>query len=225
MTRWFSNQHAHFRIYSSISMRGKFITLEGPEGAGKSTQQAFVRDWLQNRGIPVELSREPGGTPLGEEIRALLLGHRQDAMHPDTELLLMFAARAEHLRRRILPALESGRWVVCDRFTDATYAYQGGGRGIPFERIAALESWTQGGLRPDLTLVLDVPPHIGMTRVGQRGAKDRFETEPDAFFRAVRRAYLSLAAAHPERCRVIDAAPTPAEVQARIAAVLEPLTA
>lgn len=209
---------------SNPPSRGRFITLEGPEGAGKSTQLAFVRDWLSARGIEVEITREPGGTPLGEEIRDLLLAHREGAMHPDTELLLLFAARAEHLRRRILPSLEAGRWVVCDRFTDATYAYQGGGRGIPATRIRALEDWTLGDLRPQLTLLLDVAPEIGMGRVAKRGPKDRFEAEPDAFFRAVRGTYLDLAAHGPDRYRVIDAGATLAEVQARIAAILEGFT-
>ena len=200
-------------------MTPRFVTLEGPEGGGKSTNQAFVRDWLQERHCQVLTTREPGGTPVGESIRALLLDP-DGGMAADTELLLMFAARAEHLAARILPALQAGQWVVCDRFTDATYAYQGGGRGIPAARIAALESWVQGDRRPDLTLVLDVPGDIGDQRVAARGARDRFEQERAEFFTRVRRCYLDLAAQAPERYAVIDAsAPLPV-VQQRIAAVL-----
>ena len=201
-------------------MTPRFITLEGPEGGGKSTNQAFVRDWLQQRGAEVVTTREPGGTPLGEAIRSLLLDPDGD-MASDTELLLMFASRAEHLAARILPALQAGQWVVCDRFTDATYAYQGGGRGIPATRIAALEDWVQGELRPDLTLVLDVPGEIGEQRVAQRGARDRFEQERAEFFARVRRSYLDLAAQAPERYRVIDAGAPLTQVQQDIAAALE----
>jgi dTMP kinase len=201
-------------------MTPRFITLEGPEGGGKSTNQAFVRDWLQQRGCQVVTTREPGGTPLGESIRGLLLDP-DGGMASDTELLLMFASRAEHLAARILPALQDGQWVVCDRFTDATYAYQGGGRGIPDARIAALETWVQGELRPDLTLVLDVPGAIGDQRVAQRGARDRFEQERAEFFDRVRRSYLDLAKRAPERYRVIDAGTPLAQVQQDIAKVLE----
>jgi len=201
-------------------MTPRFITLEGPEGGGKSTNQAFVRDWLQQRGCQVLTTREPGGTPIGESIRGLLLDP-DGGMAADTELLLMFAARAEHLATRILPALQSDQWVVCDRFTDATYAYQGGGRGIPGARIAALETWVQGDRRPDLTLVLDVPGEVGDQRVAARGARDRFEQERAEFFARVRRRYLDLAGRAPERYRVIDAgAPLP-RVQQDIAHVLE----
>jgi dTMP kinase len=201
-------------------MTPRFITLEGPEGGGKSTNQGFVRDWLRQRACQVLTTREPGGTPLGESIRGLLLDP-DGGMAADTELLLMFASRAEHLAARILPALQSGQWVVCDRFTDATYAYQGGGRGIPNARIAALETWVQGDLRPDLTLVLDVPGEIGDQRVAERGARDRFEQERAEFFARVRQSYLDLARLAPERYYVIDAGAPLAQVQQDIARVLE----
>ncbi len=184
-------------------MRGRFITLEGIEGAGKSTLIPAIAAFLEARGISVETTREPGGTPLGEEVRRLLLAHR--AMGGDAELLLMFAARAEHLQKRILPALEEGRWVVSDRFTEASYAYQGGGRGIPWERIEALEDWVQGDFRPDLTLLLDVPVPLGLSRARARSEPDRFEREKVAFFERVREAYLELARRFPERIRIIDA--------------------
>jgi len=196
---------------------GVFITLEGGEGAGKSTQLAVLCEWLCARGVPLIQTREPGGTALGEQLRSLLLSERMDS---DTELLLMFAARAEHLQQVIRPALAQGTWVVCDRFTDATYAYQGGGRGIADARIAVLETWVQGDLQPDLTLLLDVPVAQGLQRIQQRAALDRFEQEQQAFFEAVRGAYLARAASAPARYRVIDASGTVAEVSARLRAVL-----
>ncbi len=186
-------------------MKGRFITIEGIEGVGKTTNLEFIRHTLEAAGKPVVVTREPGGTPLGEEIRSLVLGHRDDGMASDTELLLMFAARAEHLARVIRPALEAGQWVLSDRFTDATYAYQGGGRGIIKGRISVLEQWVQGDLQPDLTLLLDLPVTLGLTRAGRRSAPDRFESEQTAFFERVRQAYLALAAQHPGRYRVIDA--------------------
>jgi dTMP kinase len=200
---------------------GKFITLEGIEGAGKTTQLHFIRQLLEARGQPVVTTREPGGTALGEEIRELLLDHRHTGMTADSELLLMFAARAEHLVRHIKPALESGAWVLCDRFTDATYAYQGGGRGVAWERIAALETWVQGPLRPDLTLILDLPVEAGLRRAGSRSEPDRFERETKAFFEAVRAAYLRIARQEPERVQIIDAAPAPARVSARVEQLLQ----
>jgi len=203
-------------------MRGRFVTVEGGEGVGKSSNLAFVCGLLEAAGIEVVQTREPGGTPLAEEIRQLLLDHRNDGMAVDCELLLMFAARAEHIARVIEPALAAGRWVLCDRFTDATYAYQGGGRGIDRERIARLEAFVQGGLRPDLTLILDVPVEIGMARARGRGALDRFEREQGEFFERVRSAYLEIAAAEPARVRVIDAAPPLEQVQAAIEAALAP---
>ncbi|MEW7977048.1 MAG: dTMP kinase [Candidatus Sedimenticola endophacoides] len=195
---------------------GRFITIEGGEGAGKSTNLDYIRSLIEAAGHPVLFTREPGGTPLGEEVRELLLGHRHTGMADDTELLLMFAARAEHIARCIRPALERGQWVLCDRFTDATYAYQGGGRGLSEARIATLEQWVQGGLRPDLTLLLDLPVEIGLSRAGARSEPDRFEREQAAFFQRVREAYLRIAEAHPARVTVIDAAPGLERVQAQI---------
>jgi dTMP kinase len=200
--------------------RGRFITLEGGEGAGKSTQLAAVRDWLVARGHEVLVTREPGGTPLGERLRELLL-HEAGDMSAETETLLVFAARAEHLARVIRPALAAGTTVVCDRFTDATYAYQGGGRGLGIERIAALERWVQQDLRPDLTILLDLPVAQGLARAGNRGAPDRFEREQVAFFERVRAAYLAAAAREPARVRVVDATLDAAEVTRRIVAILE----
>lgn len=199
--------------------RGLFITLEGGEGAGKSSCLDFVRDWLKRHGQDVVVTREPGGTPLGERIRDLLL-HGRDGMSPDAELLLMFAARAEHLNQVIRPALERGSSVVCDRFTDATYAYQGAGRGVAGERIAVLEQWVQQGLRPNLTLLLDLPVTQGLARAGTRSAPDRFEREQQAFFERVRSAYLDAAAREPGRIRVIDASRDIAAVQEQLAAAL-----
>jgi len=195
--------------------RGLFITLEGGEGAGKSTSLAFVREHLEQNGKRVVVTREPGGTPPGEKIRELLL-HGRESMDVDTELLLMFAARAEHLARVIRPALAAGTYVVCDRFTDATYAYQGGGRGVPETRIHILEDWVQQGLRPDLTLLLDIPVEQGLGRAGQRSAPDRFEREKIDFFERVRNCYLAAAANEPQRIRVIDAACDIPQVQAQL---------
>jgi len=199
--------------------RGLFITLEGGEGAGKSTSMAFVREFLELAGHDVVVTREPGGTPLGEEIRKILL-HGRDAMAIDTELLLMFAARAEHLEHVIRPALARGACVICDRFTDATYAYQGGGRGVDDSRIRVLEDWVQHGLRPDLTLLLDIPVTEGLERAGNRSVPDRFEREQQEFFERVRQRYLLAAAREPERIRVIDAAQPIASVQVQLRAVL-----
>ena len=202
-------------------MRGKFITLEGIEGAGKSSHLTFIQEYFQRAGKTVVLTREPGGTALGEKIRELLLDHRNDAMASDTELLLMFAARAQHLAQVICPALARGDWVLCDRFTDATYAYQGGGRGIASARIAAMESWVQAELRPDLTLLLDVPEDIGLQRAGQRSTPDRFERERAEFFARVRAAYLDMAKSYPARYRVIDASQSLDVVQQEIQKTLD----
>jgi dTMP kinase len=188
-----------------VAERGRFVTLEGIEGAGKSTQLDVMREFLESRGIGAVTTREPGGTPLGEAIRGLLLDPGNRGMAVDSELLLVFAARAEHLYEVILPALEAGHWVLSDRFTDATYAYQGGGRGIPEARIAALEEWVQGALRPDLTLLFDLPIKLGMARIAGRGRPDRFEREQEAFFARIRENYLQRAAAEPRRFRRIDA--------------------
>lgn len=185
--------------------RGRFITVEGIEGAGKSTQMDVIGEFLGARNIPVVMTREPGGTLLGEAVRELLLDPDNRGMATDAELLLVFAARAEHLHKVIRPALESGDWVLSDRFTDATYAYQGGGRGIAQARIAALEEWVQGSLRPDLTLLLDVPVEAGMARIAKRGQPDRFERENREFFQRIRDNYLQRSTAEPRRFRRIDA--------------------
>jgi len=208
-----------------MSGRGAFITLEGIEGAGKSTCMALVSRLLREAGRAILETREPGGTSLGEALRELLLGQRYDGMADDTELLLMFAARAEHLQRKILPALESGRWVLCDRFTDATYAYQGGGRGIDPARIGVLEQWVQQGLKPDLTLLLDLPPEVGLERAGRRSAPDRFEKEQRPFFERVRQVYLDLAAAEPGRFRVIDAGRPLEEVERQVSRAVQEFVA
>jgi dTMP kinase len=203
-----------------MSTRGKFITLEGVDGAGKSTHLDFVAGWLRQKGREVVVTREPGGTPLGETLRELLL-HQN--MAPDTELLLMFAARQEHLAALILPALARGAWVLSDRFTDASYAYQCGGRGIATERVAALEAWVQHGFQPDLTLLFDVPPEVAEARRSAARVADRFEREADSFFARVRNAYLDRARAEPSRIRVLDARQGIAELQAEIGRLLQEL--
>ena len=204
-------------------MSGLFITLEGPEGAGKSTNREFLAERLTRAGCEVVLTREPGGTPLAERIRELLLEPSDEPMGADTELLLVFAARAQHLARVICPALAAGKVVLCDRFTDATYAYQGGGRGLSLERIALLEEFVQGGLRPDLTLVFDLPVEVGLARAAARGRLDRFEQEGRQFFEAVRQAYLARAAQSPARYRLLDAAQPLAAVQTQLDALLPEL--
>jgi len=194
--------------------RGRFITLEGGEGAGKSTVMAVIAATLAECGIACELTREPGGTPLAEAIRALALDACwTGVMQAETELLLVFAARAQHVRERVLPALAAGRWVVSDRYTDASYAYQGGGRGQPLERIAALEQWA-APLVPDLTLLLDVPVEQGLARAFSRGERDRMEREQAEFHQRVQDAYHARAVADPARFRVIDARQSQAEVAA-----------
>lgn len=194
-------------------MSGLFITLEGPEGAGKSTNREYLAALLREQGIDVLLTREPGGTPLAERVRELLLAPSDEAMASDTELLLVFAARAQHLAKVIVPALSRGAVVLCDRFTDATYAYQGGGRGLDVQRIAQLETFVQGALRPDLTLVFDLPVEVGLARAAARGRLDRFEQEGREFFEAVRTTYLQRARAEPARYRILDAAQTLEAVQ------------
>lgn len=201
-------------------MSGLFITLEGPEGAGKSTNRDYLAACLGERGIEVLLTREPGGTPLAERIRELLLAPSDEPMAADTELLLVFAARAQHLAQVIRPALARGCVVLCDRFTDATYAYQGGGRGLSQARIAILENFVQGELRPDLTLVFDLPVEIGLARAAARGQLDRFEREARSFFEAVRQTYLQRAAAEPQRYRIVDAAQPLEQVQQALNALL-----
>jgi dTMP kinase len=186
-------------------MQGKFITVEGIEGVGKTTNIDFIHQQLLASGKNVVVTREPGGTPLGEAIRGLLLDPGYKGMDPVCELQLMFAARAEHLSKVVWPALEKGQWVLCDRFTDATYAYQGGGRGIDTGVIARLEDLVQGNFRPDLTLLLDVPVEVGLSRAGKRGVLDRFEQEQVDFFERVRNSYLLMAKQFADRYRVIDA--------------------
>ncbi|MBH3362912.1 dTMP kinase [Pseudomonas sp. URMO17WK12:I11] len=182
-------------------------------GTGKSTNREYLAARLREQGLDVVLTREPGGTPLAEKIRELLLSPSDEAMHADTELLLVFAARAQHLAQVIRPALAGGAVVLCDRFTDATYAYQGGGRSLPVDRIATLEQFVQDDLRPDLTLVFDLPVEVGLARAAARGRLDRFEQEGQAFFEAVRRAYLERAAAAPQRYTLLDASQSLANVQ------------
>lgn len=201
-------------------MTGRFITVEGVEGVGKTTNIEFIHSQLLAAGRDVLMTREPGGTPLGEAIRGLLLDPQYAGMDARCELQLVFAARAEHLARVIRPALARGQWVLCDRFTDATYAYQGGGRGLESTAIATLETLVQGGFRPDLTLLLDMPVAVGLARAGERGALDRFELEQLAFFERVRACYLEMAREHMNRYRVIDAAQPLETVQRALAAVL-----
>ena len=185
-------------------MRGRFITLEGIDGAGKSSHLRWVARYLRSRGIRVRVTREPGGTPAGERLRRLVLGSRH-RLHAETETLLMFAARREHLAKVIVPALERGVWVVCDRFTDATYAYQSGGSGVAWKKIDALERWVHPGLQPDLTILFDVSPAIGRKRTARKRRRDRFEREQEAYFKRVRSAYLRRARARARRIRVLDA--------------------
>ncbi|MBD9355144.1 dTMP kinase [Methylomonas albis] len=195
---------------------GRFITLEGGEGVGKSTNLQFIKQLLEERGIPFVHTREPGGTGIAEKIRGILLERQEESLSEQAELLLVFAARAQHIQQVILPALQQGRWVVCDRFTDATYAYQGGGRNMDLQTIAWLENTVQGALRPDLTLVFDAPIEIGMQRAKHRGELDRFETEQLAFFERVRQAYLQRAATDLHRYKIIDASLPLSEVQQQL---------
>ena len=198
----------------SAAARGKFITLEGIDGAGKSTHVQWLAERLRARVRTVVVTREPGGTPLGEQLREIIL---HEPMDLDTEALLVFAARQEHIRKVIVPSLEAGAWVLSDRFTDATFAYQGGGRGIPSERLAVLEDWVQQGLQPDLTLFFDVPVAVGQERLRHAtGTPDRFEREQAEFFERVRAEYLRRAAEAPQRFRVIDSSRPVAEVQSQL---------
>ena len=203
--------------------KGKFITIDGVEGAGKSTQIAFICDYLKSRQIDVVLTREPGGTDVGEKIRELLLSNTTGKMHADTELMLMFAARNEHIQNKILPALEKGAWVLSDRFSDASYAYQGGGRGLSIERIAQLEAWTLQDFVPDMTLLLDLSVELGMSRVENRGEKDRIESEAMDFFNRVRQTYIDRSKQYPDRIKLIDSSQTPEHTKAQIQAILETL--
>lgn len=198
-----------------------FLTVEGVEGVGKSTHIETIKNFLDARDIACILTREPGGTPVAERIRELLLAvHEEEALCELSELLLVFAARAQHLERVVKPALAQGKWVICDRFTDATYAYQGGGRGLDVAIIAGLESLVQGELKPDLTIILDLDPRIGMQRASERGELDRFEREEIEFFDKVRQTYLDIAAADPQRCVVIDAGNDLAAVSSDLLKVL-----
>ena len=204
-----------------MSRQARFITLEGGEGVGKTTNLAFIEQYLRGHGLEVILTREPGGTPLGEKVRSLLL----DSTHMDSraELLLVFAARAQHVADVIRPALDAGHWVLCDRFTDASYAYQGGGRGIESSVIGFLERWVQQGVQPDLTLLLDASPGVGLARARNRGHADRFESEQLSFFENVRQAYLDRAAAQPQRIKRVDASASLEEVQDELARHLDHL--
>lgn len=203
-----------------MSRRGQFITFEGTEGVGKSTQLANAAKTLETLGVDFIVTREPGGTPMAEAIRELLLAPRDEPVNDTTELLLMFAARAQHLYTRILPALEQGQWVLCDRFTDATFAYQGGGRGVPEDRIALLENLVQGEVRPDHVVLLDAPVETGMTRARHRGELDRFEQEAVSFFQRIRDTYLARAVAAPTRYNIVDAAAPLEDVSDRISELM-----
>ncbi len=199
---------------------GKLITIEGGEGVGKTTCLRYLGAEIQRQGMDLWQTREPGGTALGEALRHIALGHEYAGMTEKAELLLMFAARAEHIHRKILPALQAGQWVLCDRFIDATYAYQGGGRGLPQDRIQWLENWVQAGLTPDLTLLMDMPVKQGLKRARQRSVPDRVESESISFFEQVRQAYLARAAQEPERIKVIDASCELDDVEAQVMVVL-----
>jgi len=202
---------------------GKFITLEGGEGVGKSTNLNFVKLLLESRGLTVVTTREPGGTVLAENIRGILLENQQETVSETAELLMMFAARAQHILHVIKPALEKGHWVLCDRFTDSTYAYQGGGRGIDVSMIEWLENNVQQGIKPDLTLLLDAPIAIGMERANKRAALDRFELEKQQFFEKVRATFLQRAKNNPQDIKTINAAQSLDKVQQEIALVVKAL--
>lgn len=200
-----------------------FVTIEGLDGAGKSTVMAYIKDYLAKHKINFIATREPGGTEIAEAIRKLILAHYKEQMYPDTELLLYFASRAQHVAEVIKPALQANKWVICDRFTDASYAYQGVGRNIPAERIAILENFIQGELRPDLTFILDVEPEIGLKRVSQQGSLDRLEAEKLDFFVKVRACYLAMFKANPKRYKLIDANQSIASVQQQLKQELDNL--
>jgi len=195
---------------------GKFITLEGIEGVGKTSNLRFIQELLEAEGHRCVVTREPGGTSLGEALRNILLSHSDENMSADAELLMMFAARAEHLSKVIRPALANEQTVLCDRFTEATYAYQGGGRQLDVDKISALEDWVQGDLRPDLTLILDAPVEVGRARAGSRSDPDRIEKEQDDFFQRVRNAYIEMAKHYPHRICLIDASVELKAVQQQI---------
>ncbi len=203
--------------------KGKFITIDGVEGSGKSTQIDLICSYLQRKGIDVVRSREPGGTDLGEKIRSLLLDVDNKEMHSDTELLLMFSSRNELIQNKIIPALNKGSWVVSDRFTDASFAYQGGGRMLDLNRISKLESWVLGEFQPNLTLFLDVSVDVGMQRVEARAAKDRIELEERAFFERVRSVFIDRSKSYPERIKLIDASGSISEIHNNIKLFLDVL--
>ncbi len=205
--------------------KSRFITFEGVDGAGKSTHLNYFFEQLKDKGIPLLMTREPGGTPLGEKLREIVL---HEPMHTDTEALIMFASRREHIEKVIKPALEKGTWVISDRFTDASFAYQGGGRGMPIAKLEQLETWVQGDFQPDLTLLFDVPIEVARERLNKNSAQtgvalDKFEREQGDFFNKVRNAYLARAEKHPSRFRVIRAEKTLAEVQADLQHILSTL--
>lgn len=204
-----------------VLKKGLFVTVEGGEGAGKSTCLDYVKQLLEQKGINAVFTREPGGTEIGEDVRSILLNKKYLGMSADTELLLMFAARAEHIDKKILPNLSDGKWVISDRFTDATYAYQGAGREIGPERVALIEDWVQGELRPDMTLLLDLPVEVGMERATKRGELDRFEVEQMSFFERVAAIYRQRAQAEPQRFRVVDASKGITEVHEQIKSIFE----
>ncbi|MDC1446728.1 dTMP kinase [Candidatus Thioglobus sp.] len=203
--------------------KGKFITIDGVEGSGKSTQIDLICSYLQRKGIDVVRTREPGGTDLGEKIRSLLLDVNNKEMHSDTELLLMFSSRNELIQNKIIPALNKGSWVVSDRFTDASFAYQGGGRMLDLNRISKLESWVLGEFQPNLTLFLDVSVDVGMQRVEARAAKDRIELEERAFFERVRSVFIDRSKSYPERIKLIDASGSISEIHNNIKLFLDVL--
>ena len=205
-----------------MTSRGKFITVEGTEGVGKTTNLEFIQDWLRHHQIDFIATREPGGTPLAEQLRGLLLQPRDEAVDQTAELLMVFAARAQHLNQVILPALARGQWVLCDRFTDATYAYQGGGRQMSQPTISTLETLVQGDVRPDAVILLDVPVEIGLSRARGRGDLDRFEQEDVAFFERVRAAYRARAAGQ-DQYHLVDAGQPLEHVQGQLGAVLDRL--
>jgi dTMP kinase len=210
-------------MMQKIANVGRFITVEGVEGCGKTTNLAFIRDYLLNSGVSLISTREPGGTPLAEQLRELLLAERTEKVDAHAELLMIFAARAQHLHQVILPALERGQWVLCDRFTDATYAYQGGGRGLPLAVIAQLEAIVQAGRHPDMTFFLDLDVGQGLARAQKRGPLDRFEQEDRTFFDAVRSAYWQRIHESPERFAVIDASVDLPQVQEQLVKELDQL--
>lgn len=202
---------------------GRFITLEGTEGAGKSTAAAAIADWIRGRGVELLITREPGGTELGEKLRELLLAPAIDAPVPKAELLMMFAARVQHIERVIQPALDQGKWVLCDRFTDASFAYQGGGRGMGAHSIEVIEQWVHPDLQPDLTLLFDLPVDQGLKRAARRSGPDRFEQEKLDFFSAVRDAYHQRMQRHPTRIKRIDASMKETDVLSQAKSIMEPL--